>query len=122
MKRFLIQIIIGILGIYLATLFVPGVKIEGGEFTPEGMKILLFSGLALGIANFILKPVLDIITLPLRIITFGLSGLIVDMAIIWLVNIFFPELVIPHLSSLFWTALIVSILNLFLLKRKKRRV
>ncbi len=118
MKRFLGQIAVGILGIYLATLLVPSVKIEG-EFTLEGLKILLLAGLFLGIANAFLKPILDILTLPLRLITFGLFGIAVDMAIIWLVDIFFPQLIIPHLSSLFWTALIVWGLSLFIPKKKK---
>ncbi|MCD6232895.1 phage holin family protein [bacterium] len=119
MKRFLAQIIVGILGIYLATLLVPGVEIQGGEFSVEGIKVLLFAGLALGVANSILKPILNLITLPLRIITLGLFGLVVNMAIVWIVNLLFPKLLIPNLGSLFWVACIIWLLSFFV-PRKKR--
>jgi len=36
-SRIFSQIIVGILGIYLAILFVPGVDISTGEFTEEGI-------------------------------------------------------------------------------------
>ncbi|OGZ18706.1 MAG: hypothetical protein A2175_00245 [Candidatus Nealsonbacteria bacterium RBG_13_42_11] len=91
----------GVFTLWLAQRFVPGV-----EFTGE-MKYLILAGCFLGLINFFIKPILKIITLPLRILTFGLIGLVINMLIIWAVDIFFPELVIQGIVPLFWTSLIV---------------
>lgn len=101
MMGLLWNLIGGTLTIWLAVKFVPGV-----DFTGE-MKYLILAGCFLGLINFFIKPILKIITLPLRILTFGLIGLVINMLIIWAVDIFFPELNIQGIVPLFWTSLIV---------------
>ena len=122
MNSLILQIIAGILGIFLATKFVPGVNLEillgqsslfGIEFTAS-WQILLLIGFALGLINFFIKPLLNLITLPLKILTLGLFGLVINMGIIWAVDIFFPELIIPGIIPLFWTTLIIWLLHYFL--------
>jgi putative membrane protein len=112
------QVAGGILSFWLAIKFVPGV-----EFTGE-TKYLLLAGLVLGLINFFIKPILKLVTLPLRVITFGLFSLIINMLIIWAVDIVFPELIISGLIPLFWTTLIVWGVSIFfgLSSRRKKRV
>ena len=116
MRLLFIKIASGILGLWLAVQFVPEVAFSGT------WKILLFAGVSLGLINFFIKPVLKLITLPLRILTLGLFGLIINMAMVWLVDIYFEELTIPGIAPLFWTSLIIwglsTILPLFFPKRK----
>jgi putative membrane protein len=131
MNRLILQIIAGILGIFLATKFVPGVSLEvipgqsslfGIEFTTS-WQILLLVGSALGLINFFIKPVLKMITLPLRMLTFGLFSLVINMLMIWTVDILFPELVIQGIIPLFWTTVIIWGVSLLLgLYQPKRRV
>ena len=118
MERLFWQIIAGILGIFLATKFVPGVSLEiipgqsqffGIEFTAPWQVLVLVGGV-LGLVNFFIKPILKIITLPLRVLTFGLFSLVMNMLMVWLVDILFPELTIPGLIPLFWTTIIVWVL------------
>lgn len=130
MNSLILQIIAGILGIFLATKFVPGVSLEvvpgqsslfGIEFTAS-WQILLLVGSALGLINFFLKPILKMITLPLRILTFGLFSLVINMLMVWTVDVLFPELVIPGIIPLFWTTVIIWGVSLFLgLYRPRRR-
>ncbi|MBZ1345355.1 MAG: phage holin family protein, partial [Candidatus Nealsonbacteria bacterium] len=75
---------------------------------------LLLAGLVLGLINFFIKPILKLITLPLRILTLGLFGLIINMAIIWMIDVLFPELIIQGIIPLFWTTLIVWTINFLL--------
>ena len=122
MKRLILQIIAGILGILLAVKFVPGVEFRGPIFVIPGPGVelsrvlgtLVFVGAFLGFLNFFVKPILDKIALPLRIITFNLFGLIISMGLIWVVDIFFKELIIQGLLPLFWITLILWGLNLVL--------
>jgi putative membrane protein len=109
MRKLVIQILTGILGLWLATKFIEGVELKAGN-----LKILFLAGLILGLINFFIKPILKIITLPLRILTFGLFGLIINMGIIWAVSKIFPELVFHGLLSLFLTTIIVWFLSLII--------
>lgn len=108
MANLIFQVIGGILSFWLAVKFVPGV-----EFVGE-IKYLIMAGAFLGLINFFIKPILKIITLPLRVLTFGLFGLVINMGLIWFVNIIFPELIIQGLVPLFWTTLIVWLVGYFL--------
>lgn len=115
MWRLFLQIIAGILGIWLAARYVPGV-----EFVGNGQALVL-AGVILGLINFFIKPILKVITLPLRIITFGLFGLVINMLMVWIVSLIFPELIFPEqiiqkIVPLFLTSLIVWGINFILIK------
>lgn len=123
MKQFLWQIIVGILGLYLAILLIPGVAISGGEeLTPQGVKSLFLAGAVLGLINSFIKPIVKVITFPLRLLTFGLFGLVINMAMVWIVDIIFPELVIANLSAIFWTSLIIWLLSWSIFQREAKRI
>ncbi|MFC1663908.1 phage holin family protein [Patescibacteria group bacterium] len=107
-QTLILQILAGISGLWLTTVFVPGVEFTGS------IQSLLFAGLILGLVNSVIKPVLKLITLPLRIITFGLFGIVVNMGMIWIVDIVFPELIISGIIPLFWTTVVVWGLSLII--------
>lgn len=117
MARLIFHVIIGVLSFWLAIKFVSGVMFTGGT------KELLLAGCVLGLINFFIRPLLNLITLPLRILTLGLFGLVINMGIIWVVDFFFPELIISGIIPLFWTTLIIWVLYCFLgfYTRKKKR-
>ena len=101
------QILVGIVGLWLAQRFVPGVVFTGTWQT------LALAGTILGLINFFIKPILKIITLPLRILTFGLFSLVLNMGIIWVVaDILFPaQIEILGLLPLFWTTMIIWLIS-----------
>jgi putative membrane protein len=119
MKKLFWQIVASILTIFLAVKFVPGVTLQvipgksvyfGIRFT-QNWQILIFIGIILGLINSFIKPILNLITLPLKIITLGLFSLILNMAIFFFLDVIFPELKIAGLSPLFFTVLILWILK-----------
>ena len=113
--KLILQVIIGILGLFLAKEFVPGVEIN------DSWQTLLWCGLFLGLINTFVRPALNLITLPLRLITFGLFGLVINMAIIWVIDILFPELIIVGIAPLFYTALIICALSIIIPKLVPKR-
>lgn len=110
MWRLILQIIAGILGIWLSIKFVPGV-----DFIGEA-KYFFLASVVLGLLNFFIRPILNIITLPLRVLTFGLFALVINMIIVWLLDLVFPELIIVGITALFWMSMIVWLLSWFLPK------
>ena len=112
MRKLLVHFIFGFLGLYLATLFIPGVEVQGSF--AQSLKILILAGIVLGLVNFFLKPIINIITFPLRLITLGLFGLVTNMTIVWIIDVLFPQLLIEGLVPLFWTGLLVWIFGALL--------
>lgn len=128
MKRLLFQVIAGALGIWLSAYFISGVEIKviPGYSDFLGIKVtsvwqvIVLIGIAIGIINSFLKPILKFITTPLRILTFGLFSVLLNMFLIWIVDLLFLELDIKGLSSLFWTTVFVWISSVFVLKYYKK--
>lgn len=123
MKSLLSQIIAATLGLWLAVLFVPGVIIRlyadssffGFNLTAI-WQVYLLLGIILGLLNFFVKPILNLITLPLRILTLGLFSFVVSAALIFALDVLFKEFSAPLLLPLLWTTIIIWILNLLLNK------
>ncbi len=121
LSKLILKVIAGALGIFLAAHFINGVIAEiipgqseffGIEIT-ENWQLFLVLGLVLGLLNLFVKPILGLISLPLKILTLGFFGLVINMIIIWIVDVIFPELTIAGLTPLFWTTVIVWGINLF---------
>jgi len=110
MIKLAFQLIAGVASLWLADKFVPGVEITGG------IQSLLLVGAVLGLLNFFIQPLLKAITFPLRILTLGLFSIIINMVIVWVADILFPELIITGLVPLFWTTIIFTILNFILVR------
>ena len=106
LRRLILQIVAGIIAIWLAKELVQGVNFSGSFQT------LLIIGGTLGLINFFLKPILNLITFPLKIITLGIFSIFINIGIVWIVDIFFTELDITGLLPLLWTTLIVWVLSL----------
>jgi putative membrane protein len=113
--RFIVQILVNALAIFLADYLVPGIIFEGDILT------LFIAGLLLGLINFFIKPILKIISAPLIALTLGLFIIVINIALLWLLEYFVPELTITGFWSYFWGVLIISLVNMFFgTKRKKK--
>ena len=104
-KTIILQTIAGIAGIWLAAEFVHNVEFIGS------IKTLILCGFVLGLINSFIKPAVNIIAIPLRILTFGLFSLVINMGLVWLLDVIFPELIIIGIIPLFYTTLIVWTLS-----------
>jgi putative membrane protein len=96
------------LALFVATKFVSGVTYTGSWTT------LAAAGFAIALLNLAIAPILRILSLPLRILTFNLFSLVIDMAMVWLTDAAIFEMNIQGIPSLFWTTVIVMLFNAFL--------
>ena len=123
MKKVLLQIIAAILGIWLSVLFIPGIKVSlssnsnffGIPLTLQ-WQIILLLGIVLGLLNFFVKPIINTITLPLRMITLGLFSIVVNITMLWILDFIFKEITIPWFWPLFWTTILIWFLNILVPK------
>jgi putative membrane protein len=100
MTGFLLRALLAAFGLYLATRWVPGVRIAN-------LETLLLAGLLLGVVNAIVRPIAFILTLPLTILTLGLFLLVLNAAMVALVAWLLPGF---HLYGGFRAALFTWII------------
>ena len=120
-RKLLSQVIAATLGLWLATLFVPEVIVRaypesnffGFPLTAQ-WEIFLVLGIVLGLLNYFLKPLLKTLALPLEILTLGLFTIVINMALLWLLDTMFDELYIPLFLPVLYTTLIIWILNIII--------
>jgi putative membrane protein len=113
--RFFVQIFTNALAIFLADYLVPGFVFEGDILT------LFIAGLILGLINVFVKPILKIISAPLIALTLGLFIIVINIALLWLLQYFVPELTISGFWAYFWGVLIISLINIAFGTYRKRK-
>lgn len=98
MLGFVIRLLIGALGLWLASELVPGIAVHGAW-------TLLGAALLLGIVNAVVRPLLVILTLPITVLTLGLFLLVINAATLGLVAWMLDNFTIAG----FWPALLGAI-------------
>jgi len=113
--RFIVQILVNTLAIFLADYLIPDFIFSGDIIT------LLIAGLILGLINYIIKPIIRLISAPLIALTLGLFIIIINIALLWLLEYFVPELTINGFWSYFWGVMIISLVNMFFGTGRKKK-
>ena len=94
MVGFLLRAAISALGLWLASLVLPGIAFE----SPGKLAI---AAVLLGVVNAIVRPIMFVLTLPLTLVTLGLFLFVLNAAMVGLV----ARLVSGFTISGFWTAM-----------------
>lgn len=97
--RFIIRLLMTAIVVFLLASFLPGVTVAS-----YGTAVIV--AIVLALLNLIVKPVLVLLTLPVTVITFGLFLLVINAAMILLVDAFISGFSVDG----FWVALIFSLL------------
>jgi putative membrane protein len=92
MVGFLLRAAISALGLWVASLVLPGIAFAGGKLAIAG---------AARVVNALVRPIAFILTLPLTLVTLGLFLFVLNAAMVGLVARLVPGFTI----SGFWTAM-----------------
>jgi putative membrane protein len=98
----LIRILITALGLWLATVIVPGV-------TAAGTPALLWAALWLGIVNALVRPVVVLLTLPITVLSLGGFLLVVNAGMLALVAWLLDGFDVAGFFSALFGSIVVSI-------------
>ena len=92
-----------VVAILIAAYLVPGVHV-----TLIGAVVL---AVMLGLVNVFIKPVIGLLTLPINILTLGISWLVINALIIMLLALFVPGFGVTGFWAAFFFSIIVSLIN-----------
>lgn len=102
--KIIIHWIILSVAVWATTQLVSGVHVDP-------IWVALVVGACLTLFNMFLRPVINILTLPINIITLGLFSLVVNGILFWYLGTIIRGFEVTNFTAAFAGALIVSILN-----------
>jgi putative membrane protein len=112
-----IRVVLNAVAVWIATLIVPGVDVTT-DSTGKMILTLVVVGAILGLINATIKPIVQLLSLPLTVLTLGVFALVVNGLLFWLVSAISSGLGAPfHVDGFwagFWGALVVSVVSFLL--------
>jgi putative membrane protein len=97
--RIVTKILLTALTLLVVAEYIPGIIIEG-------VYPAIVAAISIGILNFLVRPILLIVTLPITILTLGLFILIINASLFWFAASFIDGFTV----SSFWYALLGSLI------------
>lgn len=111
--KIILPLIINALALWITTFIVPGISILD-------LKSLILAALVIGVLNTFLKPILQLLTLPVNFLTFGLFSWLISAFLLWIASRLVPGFEVQgFLSSLFGGIILAFVASLLqtLIKR-----
>ena len=105
MQGIVLRTLITMLGLYLASVLVPGVSISGAW-------TFIFAAVLLGLVNAFVRPIAFVLTLPITLVTLGLFLLVLNAAMFGLVAAILDDFIVTGFWPAIFGAIIVSITSL----------
>lgn len=111
--NFILRWLVTAVAVGAAVWLVPGIEVIGGS---EVWVAVAVCGLALSLINMSLKPILQVLSLPVTCLTLGIFYLIVNTAMLylaaWLANgLFAAGIEIATFGSAFVASIVISIVS-----------
>jgi putative membrane protein len=114
--RALLRVVGNAVGLWVASLVVPGLSIGASGSTGDQVVTYLVLGLLFGLVNLLVRPVVKLLALPLYVLTLGLFAFVVNALMLeltsWLSGF---TLFTLHVDRFFWSAvlgaLVVSLVS-----------
>ena len=84
MGFFLLRAALTGFALWVVTLIVPGLSFVGGNTTLAKIGIAFVVAVIFGLVNAIIKPVVQILSIPLYIVTLGLFHIVINALMLWI--------------------------------------
>ncbi len=102
--KFILKWLIVALSVLGAAYIVPGISVTS-------FYIALIVALVWGIVSFVIKPIVQLLALPITILTLGLFSLVINGLLFWFVSSFIEGFEVTGLWPAILGALVVSLLS-----------
>lgn len=98
--------IANVIALWLAAHYITGFIFTGS------INDLLIASLIFTLINTFIKPIVKLILGPFVVLTFGLLTIIINAAMLYLLDLWSPALTIQGYVPLLWSTLLVALVNL----------
>ncbi|OLP04369.1 hypothetical protein BVU76_01575 [Mycolicibacterium porcinum] len=111
MSSFLLRAAITGFALWVVTLVVPGIYFIGGDTTIARVGIIFFVAVIFGLVNAFIKPIVQILSIPLYILTLGLIHIVINALMLWITSWITDNTTGwgLHIDQFWWTAIWAAI-------------
>lgn len=103
----LAHLLINALALWIVSYLIPGFVFESNE-------ALFVTAVVMGVVNTFIKPVLQIVALPISIITFGIAAFLINVFLLWAVSYFVPGFEIINFNTAAISSIVLTLVSWFL--------
>src|SRR3981189_1123249 len=129
MGQFLVRAGLTGFALWVVTLVVSGIEFVGGDSTLQRVGIIFVVAVIFGLVNAIIKPIVQIVSIPLYILTLGLIHIVINALMLWITSWITENTTHwgPYIDSCWWVwigaAVVLSVVSwvLSLLVRDVKR-
>ena len=111
MSSFLLRAAITGFALWVVTLIVPGIYFIGGDTTIARAGIIFVVAVIFGLVNAFIKPIVQILSIPLYILTLGLIHIVINALMLWITSWITDHTTHwgLHIDQFWWTAIWAAI-------------
>ena len=109
MLGYFVTILATALGLLVVDILFPGVSIAN-------FPAAIVAAIVIGLVNAFIRPVLQVLSLPLTFITLGLFSFILNGILLWLASIIVPGFTVSGLVAFIFAPIVLSFSSTFLNK------
>lgn len=84
MGPFLLRVALTGFAMWVVTLFVHGLRFIGGDTSLQRAGIIFVVALIFGLVNAVIKPIVQVVSIPLYILTLGLIHVVINALMLWI--------------------------------------
>jgi len=112
MASFFFRAAITGLALWVVTLILPGMNFVGGTTALQTAGIVVVVGVIFGLVNAVIKPLVQVLSIPLYILTLGLFHVVVNALMLWITAWITDHTTHwgLHIDHFWWTAIWAAIL------------
>ncbi|MCV7280766.1 phage holin family protein [Mycolicibacterium flavescens] len=117
MGGFLLRAAVTGVALWVVTLIVPGIDFVGADSRLQEVGIIFVVAVIFGLVNAVVKPIVQIISIPLYILTLGLIHIVINALMLWITSWITDHTTHWGLSidnfwwTAIWAAIVLSIVS-----------
>jgi putative membrane protein len=107
--KLIIRLAVNVFALFVVEYLVPG-------FTLANWQTAVVAAIVIGIVNTLIRPVLQLIALPISILTFGIAAFFINVGLLYLTSKFVPGFYIASFTTAIIASVVLSLVSWFLHK------
>ena len=112
--KLLITLTLNVFALLIVSYLIPG-------FTFDSLWATIVTAIVIGVVNTFIRPVLQIIFIPLTILTFGITAFLINAVLLWGVSFLVPGFNIENFLTAVIASIFLSLISYFLHKLSENK-
>jgi putative membrane protein len=107
--RLIARLFINVFALLIVAYLVPGFRLDS-------LAAAIVAAVAIGVVNTFIKPIIQLVALPISLLTFGVAAFLINVLLLWATSRFVPGFAIDNFTTAIVASIVLSLVSWFLHK------